>query len=266
MSVSRGQILDLLEQSISGEGLVGGRRRGRPRKRRPSRRYRGRGEFDEMPMYHPAMEHQESQMHGDGYGYGIHGYGEGVIGRGLVGGARRRKRRVGSKKPMSAAVKKYLKDYRKMHGKRKRRSVGRGLVGGMIGGSIYDELVEELEYSGYADPEAVAKTIIKDNKDLLKFGVRPSNTKQTLIKRIRGLEMKLGMKSSSDANLEKYSVAALRDILNALRSNIQIFKYPPRNKRNALNDEEDPDDIDFTGFLEEAPKRYGQQERQQEEV
>lgn len=220
MSVSRGQILDLLEQSISGSGLVGGRRRRRRPSRMPSRRYRGRGtEGEEMMIMgeeHMMPMHEESQMYGDGR-YG----GMGVIGHGLVGGRRRRR-----KKPMSAAVKRYLAEYRKMHGKRRKKR----------GGNVYDDLVNELAFQGSKNPEEEALAVIKGNSELIKMGITPKPKKETLISRIRGLEKKLGMRPSSVSNLQKYSVVALGDIYSSLAANAKAFEYPPKANRNAMFD------------------------------
>ena len=89
MSVSRDQILNLLEQTLEGHGLIGGRRKVRRSRSMPPRRrsMRGRGdeemmiEFDEMP----TMNRYSS------------------VGNGLIGG-RKSKTKSKSKK-MSAATK-----------------------------------------------------------------------------------------------------------------------------------------------------------------
>lgn len=218
--VSRSDILALLERSVEGSGLIGGRRR----VRRPRRRHvRGRGEEVESLM---------SEMM----------YGDGVIGSGLIGGAR--KRRSGH---MSEATKRYLAAYHKLHPRRKRRVRGRGPT---LNQQEYEDMYSELLYKhpelNEAGVRALLNKMIGDTQvtNLLKLGVNPFvKTKSAVIKSINQLEKKLGMHPSSRERLNEYTVAALRNVLKALNASASAFRYPPIGANNArLNPSYDDED------------------------
>jgi hypothetical protein len=133
----------------------------------------------------------------------VEGY---ISGAGLVGG----RRRVGRprKNKMTAKVIEYFAN----RGRKKR---GRGLVGGKSNQEIYDELVDNEQ------------TITPAMLELMKAGIQPATPKETLIRRIRSIEKKIGVGQSSAERLNKYSVAALTEILGVYKDKKKILAYPP---------------------------------------
>ena len=202
MSVSRDQILNLLEQTLEGHGLIGGRRKVRRSRSMPARRrsMRGRGEdmdvmgieFDEMP----SMNRYAS------------------VGNGLIGG--RKKTKTKSKK-MTAATKAYLAEYRRMH---PRRKSGRGLIGG-DNQQYFNDLVDEYLYNkpdaSFGDARAHAASVITSEKENLKLGIRSMGTKAELIRAIRALERRLGIPESLTTHLNQMPKARLDTLLKTLQ-------------------------------------------------
>lgn len=243
MSVSRSDILDLLEQSVAhGSGLIGGRRRrrvGRPRKRR----VRGRGEGEMMSvMSEPHLEMMvreviDEKLHGDG-----------VIGRGLIGGVRRSR----PKKKMSEATKRYLAEYHKLHPRRRKRG------GASSAQELYDAFLAEADLRGDENPEEFAQREIEKRKDFLKLGIVPETRKSGLIKRINTLEKKLGMSPSSHAKLNAYTIKHLDAVLKSLKATQDVFKYPPKFTQSALYEGEE--DLYFPRIAEEEKTDTGKEE------
>ncbi len=222
MSVSRDQILNLLEQTLEGHGLIGGRRKVRRSRSMPARRrsMRGRGdeemviEFDEMP----TMNRYSS------------------VGNGLIGG-RKSKTKSKSKK-MSAATKAYLAEYRRLNPRRKR---GRGLIGGSTQ-DYFNELVDEIIYN---DPSKTlnqameaARTTITDQKDYLKMGIKPLKTKDQLIRTIRSLEKRLGIPQSITSGLKDMTKARLVGLLETLQKQQNYLRAPSRREMDLAEDED----------------------------
>jgi len=133
----------------------------------------------------------------------VEGY---ISGMGLVGG----RRRVGRprKNKMTAKVLEFFAS----KGRKKR---GRGLVGGKTNQEIYDELVDN------------GQSITPAMLEMLKAGIQPATPKETIIRRIRALEKKIGVGQSSAERLNKYSLAALRDIYELYNSKKDLLAYPP---------------------------------------
>ena len=221
MSVSRDQILNMLEQTLEGHGLIGGRRKVRRSRSMPARRrsMRGRGdeemmiEFDEMP----SMNRYSS------------------VGNGLIGG--RKKSKTKSKK-MTAATKAYLAEYRRMHPRRKR---GRGLIGG-DNQQFFNDLVDEYLYNNegatLADATAHAQAIISRQKDNLRLGIRPSSTKDALVRAIRSLEKRLGVTESLTSHLRQMPKVRLEKLLKTLQEEQVILRAPSRKEREMAEDED----------------------------
>ena len=234
MSVSRDQILNMLEQTLEGHGLIGGRRKVRRSRSMPARRrsMRGRGdeemviEFDEMP----TMNRYAS------------------VGNGLIGG--RKKSKTKSKK-MTAATKAYLAEYRRMHPRRKR---GRGLIGGSTQ-DYFNELVDEIIYN---DPSksldqamADARATIKEQKDDLKMGIKPLKTKDQLIRTIRSLEKRIGIPQSITSGLKNMTKARLVGLLKTLQDQQNYLRTPSRREMDLAEDE---DRYESYGFVPRAEK------------
>jgi len=223
MSVSRDQILNLLEQTLEGHGLIGGRRKVRRSRSMPARRrsMRGRGEdmdvmgieFDEMP----SMNRYAS------------------VGNGLIGG--RKKTKTKSKK-MTAATKAYLAEYRRMN---PRRKSGRGLIGGNVQ-DYFNDLVDEIIFN---DPSksleaamASARETIKEQKDDLKMGIRPLKTKDQLIRTIRSLEKRLGIPQSLTTGLKNMTKVRLAGLLKTLQDQQNFLRAPSRREMDLAEDED----------------------------
>jgi len=222
MSVSRDQILNLLEQTLEGHGLIGGRRKVRRSRSMPPRRrsMRGRGdeemviEFDEMP----TMNRYSS------------------VGNGLIGG-RKSKTKSKSKK-MTAATKAYLAEYRRMHPRRKR---GRGLIGG-DNQQYFNDLVDEYLYN---QPKATLKQakehasrIIAAEKEELKLGIRPMGSKDELIRAIRSLEKRLGIPESMTTHLREIPKVRLEKMLATLQEQQLNLRAPTRREREIAEEED----------------------------
>jgi hypothetical protein len=139
----------------------------------------------------------------------VEGY---ISGMGLVGGRRRVGRPRGSTRPkMTAKVMEFFAS--KKRGKR-----GRGLVGGKSNQDIYDELVDQ------------GQAITPEMLNLMKAGIQPATQKETLIRRIRALEKRIGVGQSSTEKLNKYSVKALEGILKIYNDHKFLLAYPPVSK------------------------------------
>ena len=221
MSVSRDQILNLLEQTLEGHGLIGGRRKVRRSRSMPARRrsMRGRGdeemviEFDEMP----TMNRYAS------------------VGNGLIGG--RKKSKTKSKK-MTAATKAYLAEYRRMHPRRKR---GRGLIGG-DNQQYFNDLIDEYLYN---QPKATLKQakehasrVIAAEKEELKLGIRPMGTKDELIRAIKSLEKRLGIPESMTTHLREIPKVRLEKMLSTLQEQQLNLRAPTRREREIAEEED----------------------------
>lgn len=235
MSVSRDQILNLLEQTLEGHGLIGGRRKPRRSRSMPPRRrsMRGRGdeemviEFDEMP----TMNRYAS------------------VGNGLIGG---RKSKTKSKsKRMSAATKAYLAEYRRMHPRRRR---GRGLIGGSAQeffNELVDEYLQDNPSATLRQAENYADNVLESQKSRLKLGVAPTKTKESLIRAIRSLERKLGMPESITTHLKSLKKDRLATLLKTLQKEQATFMAPTYSEMREAEDEDRKGDrYDFSPYYE----------------
>ena len=223
MSVSRDQILNLLEQTLEGHGLIGGRRKVRRSRSMPHRRrsMRGRGdeemviEFDDMPM----MNRYSS------------------VGNGLIGGRKKSRTKSKSKK-MSAATKAYLAEYHRTHPRRKR---GRGLIGG-DNQQYFNDLIDEYLYN---QPKATLKQakehasrVIAAEKEELKLGIRPMGTKDELIRAIKSLEKRLGIPESMTTHLREIPKIRLEKMLSTLQEQQLNLRAPTRREREIAEEED----------------------------
>ena len=171
-------------------------------------------------------------------GDNVEGY---VSGAGLVGGRRRVGRPRGSTRPkMSAKVMEFFAS------RRKPRKRGRGLVGGKSNQELYDELVDQ------------GQPITPEILELMKAGIQPATKKETLVRRIRSLEKKIGIGQSSAEKLNKYTVKALTAILKIYQDNEALFAYPPMKETADLYDSTRFDDYIYDNVAPnaEAVARY----------
>lgn len=168
----------------------------------------------------------------------VEGY---ISGMGLVGGRRRVGRPRGSTRPkMTAKVMEFFAS----KGRKKR---GRGLVGGKSNQEIYDELVDS------------GQPITPEMLNLMKAGIQPATPKESLIRRIRALEKKIGVGQSSAEKLNKYSVAALNKILSIYNANKYTLAYPPVSATADIYDDERFDPYGYEGLVKvKGQEEYGQ--------
>lgn len=209
--LTQSDLIDMYSQQVS-QMAGSGRRRRLPTRRAPMRRGRGLvgGEgFSSIPDLY-QMDGQPS-MALDGY----------VLGSGLVGGRRRRKK---APKKMSTAVKAYLAARRVAGAPRRRR--GRGLVGGASAQEIYDDFVD--------NDEPIDDLTIR----LMQAGIQPSTPKDSLIRRIRSWEKKLGLGQTTAERLRKYTSKALQEILDIYVDKKEVLAYPPTKDQGDLWDDE----------------------------
>jgi hypothetical protein len=158
----------------------------------------------------------------------VEGY---ISGMGLVGGRRRVGRPRGSaQSKMPAKVLAYFAS-------KSRKKRGRGLVGGKSNQDIYDELVDQ------------GQAITPDMLNLMKAGIQPATAKESLIRRIRALEKKIGVGQSSTEKLNKYSVKALTGILKIYDDNKFLLAYPPVSKTADIFDDERFEPYAYEGLL-----------------
>lgn len=159
----------------------------------------------------------------------VEGY---VSGSGLVGGRRRvgRPRKSAARPKMTAKVMEFFASKR-----RKKR--GRGLVGGKSNQEIYDELVDS------------GQPITTEMLNLMKAGIQPATTKESMIRRIRALEKKIGVSQSSAASLNKYSAPALAKIFKIYDENKYTLAYPPVSKTADLYDDERFEPYAYEGLI-----------------
>jgi hypothetical protein len=162
----------------------------------------------------------------------VEGY---ISGMGLVGG----RRRVGRPK-MTAKVVEFFAS------RKRPRKRGRGLVGGKSNQELYDELVDQ------------GQPITPEILELMKAGIQPATKKETLVRRIRSLEKKIGIGQSSAEKLNKYTVKALEAILKIYQDNEGLFAYPPMKETADLYDSTRFDDYiyDNVAPTPEAAARY----------
>lgn len=198
-------ILDMYGAQVA--HMAGGRRRRAPVRRRGRGLVGGEG-FDAMPDLYQSDRRTPSAI--DGY----------VLGGALVGGRRRK----AAPKKMTAAVKAYLAARRSAGAPRRRR--GRGLVGGASAQEIYDDFVD--------NDEPIDDLTIR----LMSAGIQPSTPKDSLIRRIRSWEKKLGLGQTTAERLRKYTTPALKQILDIYLTNKQILAYPPTKTQGDLWDDE----------------------------
>ena len=160
----------------------------------------------------------------------VEGY---VSGSGLVGGRRRvgRPRKSAAKPKMTAKVMEFFASKR-------RRKRGRGLVGGKSNQEIYDELVDS------------GQPITTEMLNLMKAGIQPATQKESLIRRIRAIEKKIGVSQSSAASLNKYSAPALVKIFKIYNDNKYTLAYPPVSKTADLYDDERFDPYAYEGLID----------------
>lgn len=211
MSVSREQLLHLLQQSLmQGDGLIGGRRGMRrsasmPRHRaRSTRRTRGRGEGDMMTMDDMELVLPTESRYGNG----------------LIGGKKKRP------KKMTEETKRYLKAYRKKH---PRRSRGRGLIGGSSQ-EYFDQVMDDFMFdnpsASLSEAEQYAREQVNANRDLLKMGVTPRQTKDQLVRAIRSLERRIGVPESITTHLRAMTKSRLQKLLQNLTANKDVYARP----------------------------------------
>ena len=156
----------------------------------------------------------------------VEGY---VSGAGLVGGRRRVGRPRGSTRPkMSAKVMEFFAS------RRKPRKRGRGLVGGKSNQDIYDELVDQ------------GQPITPEILELMKAGIQPATKKESMVRRIRALEKRIGIGQSSAEKLHKYTTKALEEIYGIYKKNEGLFAYPPMKEAADLYDESRFDDYVYS--------------------
>jgi hypothetical protein len=177
----------------------------------------------------------------------VEGY---ISGMGLVGGRRRVGRPRGSTRPkMTSKVMEFFAS------RKRPRKRGRGLVGGKSNQELYDELVDQ--------GQAITPEIL----ELMKAGIQPATKKETLVRRIRSLEKKIGIGQSSAEKLNKYTSKALGEILRIYQENEALFAYPPMKETADLYDSSRFDDYiyDNVGFTAEqvAPLEEARQRRQE---
>jgi len=235
MSVSRSQILDLLQRQAMPQGVMFGGKRGpgRPRKVGRPRRTRGSGEMEEM-MATSNMDQLYGSARRRPRRYGGSLLGGSLIGGSLIGGKKKPKKR------MSQATKDLLASYRT--GPRTRKS--RGGAGLPDLNDVYDELVDEALYNGdtLEDAQKKALAYIKVNEPLLKYGVdvKSKNTKENIIKAIKKLEKNLGMPASITTELHKFPKARLEKILNALRDKSTFGHISAKERDDAYDEDINP--------------------------
>jgi hypothetical protein len=162
----------------------------------------------------------------------VEGY---VSGAGLVGGRRRVGRPRGSARKMPANVLAYFAS-------KSRKKRGRGLVGGKSNQELYDELVDQ------------GQPITPEILELMKAGIQPATKKESLVRRIRSLEKRIGVGQSSVEKLHKYSVKALDAILEIYQKNEGLLAYPPMKETADLYDESRFDDYIYENVAPSAER------------
>lgn len=178
----------------------------------------------------------------------VEGY---VSGAGLVGGRRRVGRPRGSTRPkMSAKVMEFFAS------RRKPRKRGRGLVGGKSNQELYDELVDQ------------GQPITKEILELMKAGIQPATKKESMVRRIRALEKRIGIGQSSVEKLHKYSVKALEAIYDIYLKNEGLLAYPPMKQAADPYDESRFDDYMYenVGLSAENAQQLGEARRARAEA
>ena len=208
--LTQADIIDMYASQVA--NMEGGRRRrvGRPRKA-PVRR-RGRG------LVGGVLD----------AGDNVEGY---VSGAGLVGG----RRRVG--RPRGSAQSKMPANVLAYFASKSRKKRGRGLVGGKSNQDIYDELVDQ------------GQAITPDMLNLMKAGIQPATQKESLIRRIRALEKRIGVGQSSTEKLNKYSAKALTGILKIYNDNKFLLAYPPVSKAADIYDDQRFEPYAYEGLI-----------------
>lgn len=209
--LTQSDLIDMYSQQVS-QMAGSGRRRRLPARRAPLRRGRGLVGGEGFSSIPDLLQMGQPSMALDGY----------VLGSGLVGGARRRRKKAPKK--MSAAVKAYLAARRSAGAPRRRR--GRGLVGGASAQDIYDDFVD--------NDEPIDDLTIR----LMQAGIQPSTPKDSLIRRIRSWEKKLGLSQTTAERLRKYTTAALQQILDIYVDKKDILAYPPTKEQGDLWDDD----------------------------
>lgn len=207
-ALTQRDMIDMYAQQVA--QMQGGRHRRAPPRRRGGAMVGGEG-FDAIPDLFQADSPSAAL---DGYV---------LSGSGLVGGRRKKAPK------MSAATKAYFAARKKMAAPRPapRRRRGGALVGGAK--SMQDAYYELVD-SGRAPTEYELK--------LMQAGIQPETTKDQLVRQIRSLEKKMDIGASTEAKLNKYTVAALKQILEILKQNRALLAYPPTSKNADLFDDE----------------------------
>jgi hypothetical protein len=197
MSVSRSQILDLLQQQAMPQGVMFGGKRGpgRPRKVGRPRKTRGSGEMDIMEQVYGSARKRPKRRGGA------------LMGGALMGGAL-----IGGKKRMSQATKDMLALYKQK--KKRTRGGARPNLSG-----LYDELIDEALYNGASmlEAEEMANDYLAKNDATLKYGIEKTTTKDGLIRAIKSLEKKLNLPNSITSELHKMPKSRLEKLLKLLQ-------------------------------------------------